>query len=97
MTTGCPSPSGHAPAPGPAPPSWTGCAPSTGRSRASRKHRPPLLADLATADPRRFRAELARLSEEPTAHLDHEEESLLPLVTSRSGRWIPSDIAGVRV
>ncbi|RAY13371.1 hypothetical protein DPM19_20070 [Actinomadura craniellae] len=37
-----------------------------------------LLADLGTADPGRFRAELDRLSAELTAHLDYEEESLLP-------------------
>ncbi|MBH1938122.1 nitroreductase family deazaflavin-dependent oxidoreductase [Streptomyces sp. AV19] len=41
-----------------------------------------LLADLATADPRRFRAELTRLSEELTAHLDYEEESLLPALAA---------------
>ncbi|MET8676636.1 nitroreductase/quinone reductase family protein [Streptomyces sp. NPDC004647] len=39
-----------------------------------------LLADIATADPRRFRTELDRMSEELTAHLDYEEESLLPVL-----------------
>ncbi|WP_409234607.1 nitroreductase/quinone reductase family protein [Streptomyces sp. PA5.6] len=39
-----------------------------------------LLADVGGADPLRFRAELARMSEELTAHLDHEEESLLPIL-----------------
>lgn len=41
-----------------------------------------LLADLATADPRRFRAELSRLSEELTAHLDHEEATILPALAA---------------
>ncbi|MEV4970124.1 nitroreductase/quinone reductase family protein [Streptomyces scopuliridis] len=40
-----------------------------------------LLADITTADPERFRAELARLSEELVAHLDYEEESLLPALS----------------
>ncbi|MEV6420635.1 nitroreductase/quinone reductase family protein [Streptomyces sp. NPDC051662] len=40
-----------------------------------------LLADLTTADPERFRAELARLSEELVAHLDYEEEALLPALS----------------
>lgn len=39
-----------------------------------------LLADVATADPRRFRTELARMSSELNAHLDFEEEALLPLL-----------------
>ncbi|MEU5778128.1 nitroreductase/quinone reductase family protein [Streptomyces venezuelae] len=39
-----------------------------------------LLADLGGADPVRFRAELARMSQELTAHLDYEEESLLPIL-----------------
>jgi deazaflavin-dependent oxidoreductase (nitroreductase family) len=39
-----------------------------------------LLADITTADPRRFRAELDRLSEELLAHLDYEEESLIPVL-----------------
>ncbi|MGK5732653.1 nitroreductase/quinone reductase family protein [Streptomyces sp. URMC 124] len=39
-----------------------------------------LLADIAGADPVRFRAELERMSEELTAHLDYEEETLLPLL-----------------
>ncbi|AXK37045.1 nitroreductase family deazaflavin-dependent oxidoreductase [Streptomyces armeniacus] len=37
-----------------------------------------LLADVSTADPDRFRAELARMSAELGAHLDYEEEALLP-------------------
>lgn len=40
-----------------------------------------LLADIGTADPRRFRTELDRMSEELTAHLDYEEETLLPVLT----------------
>ncbi|WP_030453733.1 nitroreductase/quinone reductase family protein [Herbidospora cretacea] len=39
-----------------------------------------LLADISAADPRRFRAELDRMSAELTAHLDHEEAVLLPLL-----------------
>ncbi|NUK26725.1 nitroreductase family deazaflavin-dependent oxidoreductase [Streptomyces lunaelactis] len=39
-----------------------------------------LLADISTADPLRFRAELARMSDELTTHLDYEEESLLPVL-----------------
>ncbi|MER5708511.1 nitroreductase/quinone reductase family protein [Streptomyces sp. NPDC002122] len=38
------------------------------------------LADLAGADPGRFRTELERMSTELTAHLDFEEETLLPLL-----------------
>ncbi|MBO8199576.1 nitroreductase family deazaflavin-dependent oxidoreductase [Streptomyces smyrnaeus] len=37
-----------------------------------------LLADLTTADPDRFRAELARMTAELEAHLDYEEEVLIP-------------------
>ncbi|WP_106402782.1 nitroreductase/quinone reductase family protein [Actinocorallia populi] len=37
-----------------------------------------LLEGVSTADPERFRAELKRMSEELQAHLDYEEESLLP-------------------
>lgn len=37
-----------------------------------------LLAELGSAEPERFRAELARLSAELEAHLDHEERELLP-------------------
>ncbi|MEW9529702.1 nitroreductase/quinone reductase family protein [Microbispora sp. NPDC049125] len=40
-----------------------------------------LLAGVGVADPRRFLAELDRLSEELTAHLDYEEEALLPVLT----------------
>lgn len=39
-----------------------------------------LLADIGAADPPRFRAELARMTTELTAHLDYEEETILPLV-----------------
>jgi deazaflavin-dependent oxidoreductase (nitroreductase family) len=39
-----------------------------------------LLADITTADPERFRAELDRMSKELTAHLDYEEEHLLPVL-----------------
>ncbi|MFE7612677.1 nitroreductase/quinone reductase family protein [Streptomyces celluloflavus] len=39
-----------------------------------------LLADIGTTDPHHFRAELVRMSEELTAHLDYEEESLLPVL-----------------
>ncbi|MCX5192788.1 nitroreductase/quinone reductase family protein [Streptomyces sp. NBC_00249] len=39
-----------------------------------------LLGDVAIAEPERFRAELARMTDELTAHLDHEEETLLPLL-----------------
>ncbi|MFE4366914.1 nitroreductase/quinone reductase family protein [Streptomyces sp. NPDC056835] len=46
-----------------------------------------LLADITTADPERFRAELARLSRELVAHLDYEEETLLPALSEI--RWPP--------
>ncbi|MFD7638945.1 hemerythrin domain-containing protein, partial [Streptomyces sp. NPDC059873] len=46
-----------------------------------------LLADITTADPERFRAELARLSAELVAHLDYEEEELLPALSEI--RWPP--------
>ncbi|MEU5807525.1 nitroreductase/quinone reductase family protein [Streptomyces sp. NPDC047718] len=39
-----------------------------------------LLADIAGADPERFRRELARMAQELNAHLDYEEEALLPLL-----------------
>lgn len=39
-----------------------------------------LLADIGTADPERFRTELARMSKELTAHLDYEEEWLIPVL-----------------
>ncbi|MFE0205659.1 nitroreductase/quinone reductase family protein [Streptomyces sp. NPDC058985] len=39
-----------------------------------------LLADIAVADPGRFRAELAEMSARLNAHLDYEEEALLPLL-----------------
>ncbi|MCY0947230.1 MULTISPECIES: nitroreductase/quinone reductase family protein [Streptomyces] len=41
-----------------------------------------LLADIAGADPERFRTELTRMSDELTAHLDYEEESLLPILAA---------------
>ncbi|WP_369199832.1 nitroreductase/quinone reductase family protein [Streptomyces sp. PU-14G] len=37
-----------------------------------------LLADLTTAEPDHFRAELARMTRELEAHLDYEEEVLIP-------------------
>ncbi|WP_328582310.1 nitroreductase/quinone reductase family protein [Streptomyces sp. NBC_00370] len=40
-----------------------------------------LLADITLSDPHRFRAEVARMSAELNAHLDHEEDHLLPLLT----------------
>ncbi|MFD3519358.1 nitroreductase/quinone reductase family protein [Streptomyces sp. NPDC058653] len=39
-----------------------------------------LLADLGSAEPSLFRAELAEMTTELTAHLDYEEEVILPLV-----------------
>ncbi|MFJ1926376.1 MULTISPECIES: nitroreductase/quinone reductase family protein [unclassified Streptomyces] len=39
-----------------------------------------LLAGIAIAEPDRFRAELARMSAELNAHLDHEEETIVPLL-----------------
>lgn len=39
-----------------------------------------LLGDIATADPQRFRTELTEMSSELNAHLDYEEESILPLL-----------------
>ncbi|MER5361374.1 nitroreductase/quinone reductase family protein [Streptomyces sp. NPDC002785] len=39
-----------------------------------------LLADIVTSDPERFRAELGRMSTELNAHLDYEEEEILPLL-----------------
>ncbi len=41
-----------------------------------------LLAEVSTADPDRFRAELDRLSGELLAHLDHEERELLPALSA---------------
>ncbi|MFF3264538.1 nitroreductase/quinone reductase family protein [Streptomyces sp. NPDC002932] len=39
-----------------------------------------LLAGIAIAEPDRFRAELARMSAELNAHLDYEEETIVPLL-----------------
>lgn len=39
-----------------------------------------LLSGIGAADPERFRAELARMSAELEAHLDYEEEALLPVL-----------------
>ncbi|WP_411083457.1 nitroreductase/quinone reductase family protein [Streptomyces sp. cmx-18-6] len=39
-----------------------------------------LLADAAIAEPDRFRAELTRMTEQLTAHLDYEETEILPLL-----------------
>lgn len=41
-----------------------------------------LLAEVSTADPDRFRAELDRITRELTAHLDHEERELLPVLAA---------------
>ncbi|MCY9782497.1 nitroreductase/quinone reductase family protein [Nocardiopsis sp. EMB25] len=41
-----------------------------------------LLADLSTADPERFRADLARMTEEMEAHLDYEEAELFPTLAA---------------
>lgn len=40
-----------------------------------------LLTDITSADPEQFRKELARMSSELNAHLDYEEETLLPLLS----------------
>lgn len=47
-----------------------------------------LVADIDTADPGLFRAELARMSRQLEAHLDYEEESLLPVLAEIP--WPPS-------
>jgi deazaflavin-dependent oxidoreductase (nitroreductase family) len=47
-----------------------------------------LLADAGTADPGRFRTELDRMSQELVAHLDYEEESLIPVLAGIP--WPPS-------
>jgi len=39
-----------------------------------------LLADIGSADPKVFMVELDRMTEELTAHLDYEEESLFPVL-----------------
>ena len=39
-----------------------------------------LLADIGAADPRQFLAELDRMTDELTAHLDYEEQWLLPVL-----------------
>lgn len=39
-----------------------------------------LLADIGSAEPAAFTAELDRMSEELTAHLDYEEEALIPVL-----------------
>jgi deazaflavin-dependent oxidoreductase (nitroreductase family) len=41
-----------------------------------------LIADLATADPERFRAEVDRMSAELVAHLDYEEAELFPTLSA---------------
>jgi len=50
-----------------------------------------LLADIDAADPRHFRTELDRMSEELTAHLAYEEESLLPVLAEIP--WPPAPVA----
>ncbi|MGA4845246.1 nitroreductase/quinone reductase family protein [Streptomyces sp. G5(2025)] len=51
-------------------------------------------ADAGSADPERFRAELTRMSAELTRHLDHEEETLLPILAALP--WPPGPPGGVR-
>ncbi|WP_093797827.1 nitroreductase/quinone reductase family protein [Streptomyces sp. Wb2n-11] len=51
-----------------------------------------LLAGIGIADPRRFRSELDRMSTELNAHLDYEEESLLPLLAGVP--WPPAPPVG---
>lgn len=53
-----------------------------------------LLAGIGTADPLAFRAELERMSQELTAHLDYEEESLLPVLAGIPLPPGPPDTAG---
>ncbi|MFF3641222.1 nitroreductase/quinone reductase family protein [Streptomyces sp. NPDC002564] len=47
-----------------------------------------LLAHVGEAEPTRFRAELEAMSDELTAHLDYEEESLLPILATLP--WPPA-------
>ncbi|NED87532.1 nitroreductase family deazaflavin-dependent oxidoreductase [Streptomyces sp. SID11233] len=47
-----------------------------------------LLAGIGIAEPSRFRAELARMSAELNAHLDYEEETIVPLLADVP--WPPS-------
>lgn len=47
-----------------------------------------LLAGIGIADPHRFRTELDRMSAELNAHLDYEEEAILPLLAD--GPWPPA-------
>ncbi|MFG2392845.1 hypothetical protein ACGFYF_28670 [Streptomyces lavendulae] len=51
-----------------------------------------LLGRVAIAEPERLRAGLRRMTEEPTAHLDHEERTLLPLLDEVP--WPPAGPAG---
>ncbi|MER5779783.1 nitroreductase/quinone reductase family protein [Streptomyces sp. NPDC002039] len=51
-----------------------------------------LLGDLAVAEPERFRRELRRMSDALNAHLDHEEEVLLPLLADVP--WPPGPPGG---
>jgi len=57
-----------------------------------------LLADITTADAERFVAELDRMSQELVAHLDYEEESLLPVLAAiplpPGPPPVPEDAAG---
>ncbi|MDR6977886.1 deazaflavin-dependent oxidoreductase (nitroreductase family) [Streptomyces sp. 3330] len=51
-----------------------------------------LLADVATADPERFRRELEAMSRELNAHLDFEEETIVPLLADVP--WPPAPPSG---
>ncbi|GLV96733.1 hypothetical protein Slala05_03650 [Streptomyces lavendulae subsp. lavendulae] len=51
-----------------------------------------LLGRVAIAEPERRRAGLRRMTEEPTAHLGHEERTLLPLLEEVP--WPPAGPAG---
>ncbi|MET4927352.1 nitroreductase/quinone reductase family protein [Streptomyces sp. PSRA5] len=53
-----------------------------------------LLADLGVAEPPRFRAELAEMTRELNAHLDYEEEVILPLVAEVPWPPAPPPAAG---
>ncbi|TDQ43593.1 nitroreductase/quinone reductase family protein [Actinorugispora endophytica] len=50
-----------------------------------------LLADIGSADPGRFRAELDRMSEELTKHLDYEEEVLIPVLAQIPFPPVPAE------
>jgi deazaflavin-dependent oxidoreductase (nitroreductase family) len=52
-----------------------------------------LLADVAITEPDRFRTELTRMTEELTAHLDYEEEQILPLLADVPWPPVPAPAA----